>query len=429
MFDTILRNAKVYLSEKQDFSETDLGIKNGKIEAITKLPEDPNTEDHDFSGHLIIPGVIDSQVHFREPGPTHKEDLEHGSKGAALGGVTTFCEMPNTNPSTTTVERLLEKVDIAKEKCLTDFRFFMGATADNIDQLKHCHEIPECCGIKIFLGSSTGDLLLDNPTAIERIFRETRGPIAIHSENERRLVERKSVAYENNSVHDHPRWRDVETALSATKMVIELAKKCQRKVHILHISTAEEMEFLAQNKDHCTVEVLPQHLTLAAPECYDLLDTLAQMNPPIREARHREGIWQALQEGVVDIIGSDHAPHTLEEKQSGYPKTPSGMPGVQTLLPIMMDHINQGKLNWQKLLKLICEAPADLYSMNDRGRIAIGKRADLTIIDPNLKWTIKNSWMASKCGWTPYHGHEIHGKPTQVLSQGRFIVRDEKLNP
>ncbi len=396
----------------------DIAIQNGQISAIGDLSGKYEPKKViDATGLYILPGIIDSQVHFREPGATHKEDLTTGSRSALLGGVTTFLEMPNTNPSTTSKEALLHKVEIAKKNCVTNFGFFMGATAHNLNELKNSHEIPYCCGIKIFLGSSTGDLLLYEEKKLEEIFTQTKGVIALHSENEEMLKANISIRDNATSAHAHPQWRSVEVCLSSTKRLIEIAKRCNRKVHVLHISTQEEIEFLEDHKDICTVEVLPQHLTLNAPDCYDKLGTYAQMNPPIREKRHQDALWRGIKNGTVDIVGSDHAPHTKEEKDKGYPHSPSGMPGVQTMLPIMLDHVNNGRLSLEHMSRLLSSNPAKLYGLN-KGRIELGFDGDLTIVDLKKEVTLTNEIMATKSAWTPYNGIKVKGYPTHTIISG-----------
>lgn len=413
--ETLIKNANAYIENK--FQTIDILLRNDKI---AKLGQNLSTTGltQEFPNKLILPGVIDSQVHFRDPGLTHKEDLRSGSLSALHGGITTFLEMPNTNPSTTTIDAINHKLELANEKCVTNYGFFVGATGKNLNQLIHATQLPGCCGVKIFLGSSTGDLLLYDEEKLIEIFKNIKAPIALHSENELRLRERLHIKRNAKSAHDHPVWRDVNTALSSTKRIIEIARKAQKKIHVLHISTQEEIEFLSHHKDICTVEVLPQHLTLSAPDCYDRLGSYAQMNPPIREQRHQDALWEGIKNGTVDIIGSDHAPHTKEEKDRGFPNSPSGMPGVQTLLPLMLNHVNNGKLSLDRLIELVCKNPAKLYSLN-KGIIREGRDADLTIIDMNQKHTFTNEEMKTKSGWTPFKGMRIQGIPTDVFVMGK----------
>jgi dihydroorotase len=424
-FDLILKGAEVYRSGK--LVKTDVGVANQKIVAIeASLDSSEAKEVLELTGKQVLPGIIDSQVHFREPGLTHKEDIESGSRAAALGGVCTFFEMPNTNPPTTTVESIEEKVNIGKETSWVNFAFFMGATQENLEELKKAKDIEGCCGIKIFLGSSTGSLLLYERDALLNVFKNTKGMISCHSENEDMLVERQPIRDTFTTAHGHPEWRNVETALSSTKRLVALAAEAGRKVHVLHISTKEEMEFLASNKEHCTVEVLPQHLTLFAPDCYDKLDTLAQMNPPIRTIDHLEGLWEGISNGTVDVMGSDHAPHTLEEKQKGFPKSPSGLPGVQTIIPLMLNHIHNKRLTLSRFIELMAEKPSELWGLN-KGSIELGKDADFTVVDLERKKTFTNEEQGSKVGWTPFAGMEVTGWPTHTIVGGKLVMKEGEL--
>lgn len=427
--DCIIRNASCVRPEKT--FNADIAIDKGKISKIIPDPESNSSESEqhrgkkeiDAKGLTLIPGVIDTQVHFREPGLTHKEDLESGSRAALLGGVTTFFEMPNTNPATTTVKSIQDKIERAHKTSWVDFAFFIGATGQNTEELIEATKLDHCCGVKIFLGSSTGDLLLYREEALSEIFQKLPKDvvIAVHSENEELLVKNKHIRDQATSVHAHPQWRSVEVALSSTKRIIQIARKNNRKLHILHISTAEEIDFLRENKDICTFEITPQHLTLAAPECYDQLGTYAQMNPPIREAYHRDKLWQAIDEGLADVIGSDHAPHTKEEKDCAYPQSPSGMPGVQTMLPLMLMHYKNKKIKLNQIVHYLCEAPTKLYPfLSDRGRIEEGLRADLVLLDLGQEVTLQNEQMASKCGWTPFSGMKHPGKIHTVITKGRI---------
>lgn len=424
-FDLIIRGGKCVL--ESGIKEQDLGIREGKITLLDNISNIQFDKEIDATGKHIFPGIIDTQVHFREPGLTHKEDLASGSRAAVLGGVTTFLEMPNTSPPTTTDRAISEKVELAKGKSLANFGFFMGGTAENLEELKKAKDLEGCCGIKIFLGSSTGNLLLFEEKSLREIFTQTHGIIALHSENEEMLVQRKDIRDKATKPHAHPEWRNVETALSSTKRVVGIAKECKRKVHVLHITSKEEMEFLKENKEHCTVEVTPQHLTLSSPECYDRLGTYAQMNPPIRTKENTDGLWTGLKDGVVDVIGSDHAPHSKEEKDRGYPNSPSGMPGVQTIFPVLLHHIDQGNLTIEEVAKYLCFNPSKLYGLN-KGHIKTGFDADITIVDLTKEVEIKNEDMASKCGWTPFDGMKYHGQLDYTIVMGNIVVEKGQVN-
>lgn len=379
------------------------------------------------AGLDVLPGVIDSQVHFREPGLTHKEDLESGTRGAVLGGVTTIFEMPNTQPLTLAASDLEAKVTAAQGRAWCDFAFYIGGSAVNAEKLAELENLPGCAGVKVFMGSSFGELLADEDEVLRRILRSGRRRLAVHAEDEARLRTRRPMVEALGMVRDHPVWRDVQSALGATRRIVALAAETGRRLHLLHVSTAEEMALLAQHKARVSVEVLPHHLTLSAPGCYERLGTLAQMNPPIRRQHHQDALWRALREGIVDVLGSDHAPHTLAEKAQPYPRSPSGMTGVQTLLPIMLDHVHAGRLSLQCLVDLTSAGPARVFGIESKGRIAVGYDADLTLVDLRAKREIQNRWIASKAGWTPYDGVRVTGWPVGTILRGRVVVRDEEL--
>ncbi|MBC8720690.1 dihydroorotase [Paraburkholderia sp. 31.1] len=379
----------------------------------------------DAYGLHVLPGVIDSQVHFREPGLEHKENLEAGTRGAVLGGVTAVFEMPNTSPLTLRRDDLERKIAAASGRAWCDIAFYIGGSSVNAGELGPLEALPGCAGIKVFMGSSFGDLLADDDVVLRRILEHGRRRVAVHAEDEARLRLRRSIAEASGDVRDHPRWRDVDSALDATRRIVGMARETGRPLHILHVSTAEEIALLASHRSRVTVEVLPHHLTLCAPECYERLGTLAQMNPPVREARHREALWRALREGRVDTLGSDHAPHTLEEKGRPYPQSPSGMPGVQTLLPVMLDHVSEGRLSLQRLVELTSAGPARVFGIAEKGRINVGYDADLTLVDLKAKREITNRWIASVCGWTPYDGMRVTGWPVATIIRGRVVMRDD----
>ena len=376
-------------------------------------------------GLHILPGVVDTQVHFREPGATHKEDLETGSRAAVFGGVTAVFEMPNTKPLTTTAGDLADKVARAKGRMHCDFAFWVGGTYENARDIPELEREPGAAGIKVFMGSSTGSLLVADDAGIAEILSHTRRRAAFHAEDEARLKERASLRVTGDPC-SHPVWRDAQTALLATERLLRIAREKRALVHVLHVSTADEMALLASHKDIASVEATPHHLTLSDAD-YLRIGTLAQMNPPVRDATHRERIWRALQQGVVDILGSDHAPHTLEEKAKPYPESPSGMPGVQTLVPIMLDHVHAGRLTLQRLVDLTSAGPARLFGMAGKGRVAAGYDADLTVVDLKRRKTIRNDWIASRCGWTPYDGREVTGWPVGTFVRGAKVMWEGEL--
>ncbi len=423
-FDLILKGGTVVNHDGE--AVRDLGIKDGRIAAVGRL-SGPAAETVDCRSLHILPGVIDTQVHFREPGLTHKEDLETGSRAAVMGGVTAVFEMPNTNPPTTDAAALADKVRRARHRMHCDFAFFVGGTHENVSDLPALERLPGCAGVKVFMGSSTGSLLVDDDEGVRAILRVISRRASFHSEDEARLNERKKLRVEGDA-RSHPVWRDEIAALTCTQRLVRIARETGKRVHVLHISTAEEMEFLRAHKDVASVETTPHHLTLEAPGCYERLGTRAQMNPPVRDARHRASIWSGLAEGTVDVLGSDHAPHTLEEKAKPYPASPSGMTGVQTLVPVMLDHVNAGRLSLLRLVDLTSAGPARLFGIAGKGRIAVGYDADLTVVDVKRRETISNRWIASKAAWTPYDGVTVTGWPVGTFVRGARVMWQGELD-
>ncbi|AZV94126.1 dihydroorotase [Bordetella sp. J329] len=406
----------------------DVACAQGRIVALGDLCGTWSAETTlDATGLHVLPGVIDSQVHFREPGLMHKENLEAGTRGAVLGGVTAIFEMPNTAPLTLGTADLQAKLDAARGRAWCDHAFYVGGSAVNAEQLAELENLPGCAGVKVFMGSSFGDLLADDDEVLRRILRHGRRRLAVHAEDEARLRERKHIAVDSADVRQHLVWRDVDSALMATQRIVRLAEESDRRLHVLHVSTAEEMAFLAARKHRVTVEVTPHHLSLQAPECYERLGSLAQMNPPVREQHHQDALWQAIRNGLVDVIGSDHAPHTLAEKARPYPESPSGMTGVQTLLPVMLDHVHAGRLSLQRLVDLTSAGPARIFGIEGKGRIALGYDADFSIVDLRARRVIRNDWIASVSGWTPYDGRAVTGWPIHTVIRGCCAVRDEAL--
>ena len=423
-FDTILKGGTVV--NQDGIFKRDIAIRNGQIFDIGVFGKEQAGEMVDCKGLHILPGVIDTQVHFREPGLDHKEDLETGSRAAVMGGVTAVFEMPNTNPQTTTAEALSDKLARARNRMHCDHAFFIGGTHKNAIDLPALERLPGCCGVKVFIGSSTGNLLVEDDDGVEMILSKISRRAAFHAEDEPRLRDRKAhrVAGDPSS---HPVWRDPMAALIATERLIRIARKTGKRIHVLHISTGPEMDVLKANKDVATVEVTPHHLTMQAPGCYQRLGTRAQMNPPVRDGAHRERIWQGLIDGTVDVLGSDHAPHTLEEKSGTYPDTPSGMTGVQTLVPIMLNHVNGGRLTLERFVDLSSHGPARIFNISRKGRIAAGYDADFTIVDMKRTEKITNSWIASKSKWTPYHGETVTGWPVGTFIRGMKVMWDGEL--
>ncbi|MGL4636970.1 MAG: dihydroorotase [Beijerinckiaceae bacterium] len=418
-FDTIFKGGIVV--NHDGIGQRDIGVINGKIAAIGSLGQAHAGETVDCTGLHILPGFIDSQVHFREPGLTHKEDLETGSRAAVMGGVTAVFEMPNTQPLTTSEEALQDKLKAAHHRMHCDFAFWVGGTHENAKDVAELERLPGTPGIKVFMGSSTGSLLVEDDEGVFEILKRTRRRSAFHSEDEARLRERMHLRVPGDP-SSHPVWRDVETALRCTKRLLAVAQRAKAKIHVLHISTADEMALLQHHKDIASCEATPHHLTLVAPDCYERLGAYAQMNPPVRDAVHQKGIWQGLSQGVVDCLGSDHAPHTHEEKSHAYPATHSGMTGVQTLVPIMLDHVHHGRLTLERLVDLTSAGPKRLFGIANKGRIAAGYDADLTIVDLKRRETIRNDWIASRCGWTPYDGVSVTGWPVGTVVRGQRVM-------
>jgi dihydroorotase len=419
-FDLIVRGGEVVNHAGRGLA--DVGVRGGRIAAIGDLRQASAGEVFDAAGLTVLPGVIDTQVHFREPGMDWKEDLESGSRAAVLGGVTAVFEMPNTDPPTSNRAALEDKLARAKGRMHCDHAFYAGATHENAAHLAEIEATPGCCGVKTFMGSSTGTLLVDDDAGVEAVLRAVRRRAAFHSEDEARLKERKGLAREGDW-SSHPEVRDVETALRSTKRLIAIAERLGKRVHVLHTTTADEIEFLSHHKDVATCEVTPQHLTLAAPEAYERLKGLAQMNPPIRGAEHREGLWRGIANGVVDVIGTDHAPHTLEEKARPYPASPSGMPGVQTVVPVMLTHVAEGRLTLERFVDLTSAGAQRIFNIAGKGRLAVGWDADLTIVDLKARRTIRHAEMASRVGWTPFDGMEAKGWATATIIRGRVVMQ------
>ena len=423
MLDLIIKNGKCYIDK--DLKDVDIGIQKSKIVKIGRLDEDAR-KSIDASGLTVLPGCIDTQTHFREPGSTDTEDLASGSRAAIVGGITSVFEMPNTNPATTNKAEFQRKIDLAKNRMYCNHAFYFGATPTNQSELADLKGLDGCCGVKLFAGSSTGTLLVHKEEDIEKVFESTSKIVAVHSEDEDILNLRKKLR-EKGNVHSHPIWRDEECAISSTRKIVKIAKRLGKKAHILHITTKQEIDFLSQNKGDITFEITPQHLTMFAPDCYDKLGTYAQMNPPIREKSHYDRLWYAVRNNYNDTIGSDHAPHLRVNKDKEYPDTPSGMPGVQTLLPVMLNHVNDGKLTLVQLMNLVCENPAKIFGIIGKGYIKKDYDADFTIVDMNKIIEIKNEKIESKCGWSPFDGYKFKGTPIYTIINGEIKMKDGEI--
>ena len=422
-YSLIIKNGSCYIDGK--FQNTDIALLGNKIKKIGKIDLN-SSKVFDASNKIVLPGVIDTQVHFREPGTNDAENLESGSRAAIAGGVTSVFEMPNTNPPTSTFKEFNNKLKAAKNRMFCNYAFYFGATPDNMKELASVNTLEGCCGIKLFAGSSTGNLLVSQEKDIEKVISNSSKIISVHSEDENILLSRKKFIKEGD-VTSHPVWRNEECALESTKRVVRIAQKYKKKIHILHVTTKQEIDFFSEKLDNVTFEITPQHLTLFAPDCYEKLKTFSQMNPPLRSKDHHDRLWDAVKESLVSTIGSDHAPHTKEEKSRKYPLSPSGMPGVQTLLPVMLDHVNKGKLKIEKLIKLVCENPCDLFGIKNKGYLKENYDADLTVVDMNKDVVIKDSWIESKCGWTPFNNYKVKGFPIATIVNGEIVMENGKL--
>ena len=422
-YNLIIKNGSCYIDGK--LIKSDIGLYENKIKKIGNIEEN-NSKVYDASGKVVLPGIIDTQVHFREPGSTDAEDLESGSRAAVLGGVTSLFEMPNTNPPTANLVEFEKKLKAAKNRMHSNYAFYFGATPDNTDQLSKLKNLAGCCGIKLFAGSSTGNLLVAEEDDIDKVFQNASKVVAVHSEDEAILNINKKLIKEGD-VHTHPVWRSAECAISSTRRIVRIANRYKKKAHVLHITTKEEIDFLSQHKGNITFEITPQHLTIYAPDCYDKLGTYAQMNPPLRDKSHYDRLWYAVRNNLNDTIGSDHAPHLKENKDKDYPNSPSGMPGVQTLMPVMLNHVNDGKLTLNQLMNLVCENPIKIFGIQNKGFIKEGFDADFTIVDMNKIIEIKNENIESKCRWTPFNGDKFKGTPTHTIIAGNIKMQDGKI--
>ncbi|QEG21795.1 dihydroorotase [Mariniblastus fucicola] len=400
--------------------EADVLIEGQLIKAIGKDLGDAETT-IDASGKHLIPGVIDDQVHFREPGLTEKEDLAHATRACAKGGVTSFLEMPNTVPNTITVEALEQKLDLASEKCIVNYGFYIGATPDNVDELNKATRTP---GIKIFIGSSTGNLLVDEQAALEKIFAETSLPICAHCEDETTVRANAAKYASSTDVADHSKVRDHEAALIATRRAIDLAHRHNHRFHVLHVSTGAEVDLIAEAGDLITAEACPHHLFFNIDD-YARLGSLIKMNPSIKTAADNERLWQGLLDGTIGVVATDHAPHTMAEKQLPYPKCPSGLPAVENYLALMLNEVNRGRCSLQQVVSWMCEAPAKVWDIKNKGRIEVGRDADLTLVDMGLDRTISNGQQQTKCGWSPWDGETLKGWAVRTFVMGQEVYRLE----
>ncbi len=403
----------------------DIGIRAGRIAAIGALGGASAETVLDATHLYVLPGLIDSHVHFREPGDPAVETIATGTRGAVLGGITCVFDMPNTSPPITDSERLDWKRGHIAGRAWCDMGFYVGAGKSNIAALAALEAEPNVCAIKVFAGSSTGDLLVEDDASLEAVMRAGRRRIAYHSEDEYRLQARKSLFAKGEPHRRHAEWRDEETAFLGTRRLMALARKTHRRAHILHVSTAEELDYLKDFRDLATLEVLVNHLTQVAPDAYDRLGAYAVMNPPIRDRRHYDAAWKAVADGTVDTVGSDHAPHSPAAKDRPWPDTAAGLTGVQTLVPVMLDHVNAGRLSLARLVDLLAAGPARVYGLACKGRLAAGYDGDLTLVDLKAQRVIEAAKMAAPCGWTPFDGLGVTGWPVATIVRGNVVMQDD----
>ena len=423
MLDLIIKNGTCFINGSLE--KHDISIKDGKIHSIGEIASEAK-EIFDAKDLIVLPGCIDTQVHFREPGSTDTEDLHSGSRAAIVGGITALFEMPNTNPPTANKAEFQKKLDLAKNRMYSNYAFYFGATANNANDLADLKNLEGCCGIKLFAGSSTGNLLVAEEKDIEVVFQNSSKVVAVHSEDEAILNINKKLI-KKGDVHSHPIWRSEECAMSSTRRIVKIAERYNKKAHILHVTTKQEIDFLSQHKGNITFEITPQHLTIYAPDCYNKLGTYAQMNPPIRDKSHYDRLWYAVRNDYNDTIGSDHAPHLKENKDKEYPNSPSGMPGVQTLLPVMLNHVNDGKLKLGQLVKLLCENPVKIFGIKNKGHIKKDYDADFTLINLDKTIEIKNENIESKCGWSPFNGFKFKGTTVSTIINGKIKMKEGKI--
>ena len=415
---TLIRFAQVVLPETT--CGMNVLLEDGRIAALD-VPDGAEADEViDARGLHLLPGVVDDQVHFREPGLTHKEDLRMATRACARGGVTSFLEMPNTKPTTTSVEALHAKLALASERCLVNYGFYMGATPGNLSELCAAERTP---GIKIFIGSSTGDLLVDDQGALERIFAETRLPICAHCEDESTVRANAAAIGGGREYADHSRIRDNRAAIIATRRAVDLAERHGHRFHVLHVSTAEEVEFLRTTSDLITGEACPHHF-LFSTEDYARLGSLVQMNPSVKSPADAAAVWAGLMDGTLEVVATDHAPHTLEEKQQPYPRSPSGLPAVENSLALLLNQAVQGRCSLQQVVSWMSEAPARIWNLRGKGRIAEGFDADLVLVDLNRTEVVLNERQLTKCGWSPWHGVSLTGWPVRTLVLGRTVYCD-----
>ncbi|MQR98209.1 dihydroorotase [Gluconobacter aidae] len=424
-YDLIIRGGRCVFPWGE--AEADIGVRNGKVASLSVGSADEADRVIDARGLHVLPGLIDAHVHLRDPGKPEVETLETGTRAAALGGIATVFDMPNTSPSVTDVTMIDWKRDHIRKTAHVDVGIYVGATRENTPDLAMLEQQPGVCAVKVFAGSSTGNLMIEDDAGLEAVMRSGHRRVAYHSEDEYRLQARKAMFHEGQPYETHSVWRDVECAFLGTRRIMVLARKTNRPAHILHVSTAEELEYLADYRDISTVEVLVNHLTQVAPECYEKLGGLAVMNPPLRDRAHWEASWRAVRDGRVDVVSSDHAPHPLEAKRLPWPKCPAGLTGTQTIVPVMLDHVNAGLLSLSRLVDLMAAGPARVYGLQTKGRMVVGFDADFTLVDMKAEREITNDWIVTPAGWTPFDGTRVTGWPMVTIVRGTVVMRDNEV--
>jgi dihydroorotase len=407
--------------------QTSVGVRDGRIATLGVGSDATGDETMDATGLHVLPGLTDPHVHLRDPGDKAIESIPTGTKAAVLGGLTAVFDMPNTSPAITDAERLAWKQDYVEQVAWCDMGLYVGGTKTNISELPGLELGKGVCAVKIFAGSSTGDLMVEDDEHLELVMRSGRRRISYHSEDEYRLQARKGLFKSGDPYASHMEWRDEEAAFLGTRRLMALARKTGRPAHILHVSTAQELEYLRDYRDIATTELLVNHLTHTAPEVYEQLRGFGVMNPPIRGRAHYEASWAAVRDGRVDTIGSDHAPHPRAAKEKPWPDCPAGLTGVQTLVPVMLDHVNAGRLSLPRLVDLMAAGPARVYGTVGKGRLAAGYDADFTLVDMKRSRRIENDWIVTPCGWTPFSGMKITGWPVATIIRGATVMRDDEV--
>ncbi len=424
-FDMIIRGGTCVLPWGE--IAADVGVRHGRIAAIGPASDSTAPSIVSAVGLHVLPGLIDPHVHLRDPGNAAIETIPTGTKAAVLGGLVAVFDMPNTTPAIIDQASLATKQAYAEQIAWCDMGLYVGATKTNIAELASLETQRGVCAIKVFAGSSTSSMMVEDDANLERVMRAGRRRIAYHSEDEYRLQARKTLFKSGDPYASHAAWRDVECAFLGTRRLMALARETSRLAHILHVSTAEELEYLKDFRDIATCEMLVNHLTQWAPDVYDSLKGFGVMNPPIRDKRHHDAAWAAIADGTVDCIGSDHAPHLKADKEKPWPDCPAGLTGVQTLVPVMLDHVNAGRLSLSRMVDLMCAGPARVYNVLGKGRLAAGYDADFTLVDMKAKRTITNDWIVSPCGWTPFHGKDVAGWPMATIIRGQVVMQDDEV--